>query len=254
MATLSLGTEDLLLHVLKIGIDTYPPVQIPTEQTKLGAFADEARNQWPELFDKLESSSSEFVMSKVFHGPKGSGPVGAARTFVLTPRGPGFICPLILPPPVGNTGRSEDEYLELFPDLRATFLRSVGGRDCIRIGLVREMWFNTGQTACTELLVPEKSFAEADLEGGKCLYVYRDKKCNVRITIEPGQIGRAIQLAVGKTVTETQAQGLKVELDVNNHELRALSDDDMEGVLSRGRSLWPDLLLKYLNTLLGERE
>lgn len=253
MPALSLGTSDLLSHVIKIGIDTYPPIQISIEQTKLGTFADEARNRWPQLFDKLESSSSEFIMSKVFRGRHDSGGTTAYPTFVLAPRGPVFAYPLLLPPPIGATGSSEDEYMELFPDLRDTFLRSVGGRDCLRIGLVRELLFNTGETSCMGLLARETSFANADLRGGKCLYLYRDDRCNVRITIEPGEIGTTTQLPVGQTVTQKKGQGLKVELDVNNLQLHALDEAEIEDVLTRARGLWPGRLLEYLNSL-GEAE
>ncbi len=248
MSTLSLGTDDLISHVIKIGIDAFPPIQIPDEQTKLSVFADEVRNRWPELFDKLEASSSEFVLSKVFRAPTDSRTTATVPTFVLTPRGPVFIKPLLLPPPGGEVG-TEQEYMELFPDLRDTFLRSVGGRDCLRIGLVRELLFGTGQTACYGLLTPEASFAEATLTGGKGIYVYRDDNCNVRITLDAVEIGRTTQLQIGQTVRQPQGHGLTVILDVNNHKLGALSDADMEGVLDHARSLWPDQLLEYINRL-----
>lgn len=252
MSTLSLGPDDLISHVIKIGIDTYPSIQIPDVQTKLSVFADEWRRRWPALFDKLETSSSEFVITKVFRAPTDSRPTATAPTFVLTPRGPVFIRPILIPPPIGEVG-TEEEYIELFPDLRETFLRSVGGPDCLRIGLVRELLFDTGQTACYGLLTPEASFAEATLIGGKGIYVYRDDNCNVRITLDAVEIGRTTQLPIGQTVTQPQSHGLTVILDVNNHQLRALSDADMEQVLDRARSLWPAPLLEYINAL-GDQE
>lgn len=252
MSTLSLGPNDLVSHGIRIGIDTYPSIQIPDVQTKLSVFADEVRNRWPVLFDKLEASSSEFVISKVFRSPTDSRTTTTAPTFALAARGPVFYRPLLLPPPVGEVGNEED-YIELFPELREAFLRSVGGPDCLRIGLVRELLFGTGQTACYEFLTPEASFAEATLIGGMGVYVYRNGSCNVRITLDAVTISRTTQLPVGQTVTQAQGHGLKVTLDVNNHDLRALSDADMEGVLDYARSFWPDRMLEYVNRL-GDTE
>ena len=245
---LSLGTNDLLSHVIKIGIDTYPQINIAIEQTKLSVFADEARNRWPQLFNRLEASSTEFVMHKVVRQTDTQPPV-THPTLALSPRGPIFICPLLAPPPVGPTGFDEDEYMELFPDLRDTFLRSVGGPDCLRIGLVRELIFDTGQARCFEILTSSTTFQEAELIGAKGIHVFRDKECNVRITVDTVEIGRATQLPVGKTVTEQHAHGLAVSLDVNNHRLRALEETDIENVLTRARGFWPEQLLQYLNSL-----
>ena len=247
MATLSLGTNDLYSHVIKIGVDVYPPIQIPKEQTKLSVFADGARNRWPTLFDKVEASSSEFIMSKVFRAHD-SEATTAYPTFVLTPRGPVFACPLLIPPPMGETG-SENEYMELLPDIRDTFLRSVGGRNCLRIGFIRELLFNTGQTSCTGLLTRETTFAGAHLKRGNCLYVYQDDTCNVRITIEPGEIARTTQLSIGHAVSQDEGYGLKIALDVNNHQLHTLTETEMEEILARAGSLWPDQLLEYINAM-----
>lgn len=248
MSRLSLGPNDLISHVIKIGLDTYPSIQIPDVQTKLSVFADEVRNRWPRLFDKLEISSSEFVISKVFRAPTDSRTTAIVPTFALAARGPVFVRPLLLPPPIGEVG-TEEEYIELLPDLRDTFLRCVGGPDCLRIGLIRELVFLTGQTACYDLLTSKASFAEATLIGGMGTYVYRNDTCNVRITLDAVQIGKTTQLPIGRTVTQPQGHGLKVILDVNNHELRALSDADMEQVLEFARSLWPGQMLEYINRL-----
>ena len=45
------------------------------------------------------------------------------------------------------------------------------------------------------------------------------------------------------------ALGLAVVLDVNNHELRALENAEMEAVLEFAGSLWPDQMLEYINEL-----
>ena len=246
-----ISTNDLIGHFIKLGMDIYPPIAIPMERTKLSVFGDEACSRWPSLFDKVEAGSTEFSMSKAFSAETDPRVTATVRTFALTDRGPVFIAPILLLPPGGQVG-SEEEFMDRFPEVRSAFLRSVGGRDCLRIGLIRELVFTTGQTSCTDLLTSQTSFAEASLIGGKNLLLYRDDLCNVRITLEPVQLGATTRLAIGQEVREERGNGLKVQLDVNNHGLdglRALEDADMQQVFDRATSLWPDELLEYINAL-----
>jgi hypothetical protein len=241
---LSVGLDDLQLHVVKFGIDLYPPLEIASERTRLNLFYEEASQRWPELFEQLLSSNTQFEIAKGF----GSPPSTRAKitTFMLTPRGPVFIFPLALPPPVGATGL-EGAYFDRFAAVRALFSGALPGRKCLRIGLVREIIFATGATGCHALLTPVSKFAGAELSGGECLLLYRDAKCNVRIKLQPVEAVRTTQLPVGTRISEPAGHALRVELDVNNVEVRPLEDADIEEVLTRARSLWPDALLEYLN-------
>lgn len=250
MANLHLSVEDLDVHVVKMGLDVHPPVVIGEERTRLHIFADEAREALPHLYDKVVESNTEFTISGTFRGKAHAGsPSAVVPTFAMTNRGPCFVFPLRLPAPIGTTDLDAEEWLLAFDTVRKLFFSSLPGRDCIRIGLVRELGFRTGTTPCTELLTTKMSLGEAKLIGGQKLLGYRDGKCNVRISIEPGELALQTTLAVGTKVSQPAGYGLQVTLDVNNHELRVLTDTDIDEILERASSFWPDVLIDYLNTI-----
>ena len=252
MELLSLGLDDVCHHVVTFGMDIYPQVEIPNERTRLNMFYEEVRHRWDKLFDRLVASDTEFRISKEFRKrPELAGRSYPVDTFVLTPRGPVFVFPLVLPDPVGQTGL-EDTYLEDFAELRSLFFRAVPERAVMRVGLIRELIFDTGQTPCQQLLTDRASFANADLVGGQLLFKYRDTKFNHNILIEPGSWRRTTQLQVGATMNEPAGCGVRVRFDVNNTSVqKPLDESEIQGVLDRATSLWPDDVLGFLRKLQG---
>lgn len=255
MEPLLLNVADLRYHVVTLGMDIYPPVEIPDERTRLNMFYEEVRDRWGSLFDRLVASDTEFRISKSFRKqPEQTGPSYPQDTFVLTNRGPVYVFPLILPDPVGDTGL-EKTYVEDFDRLRRLFFNVLSERAVMRIGLVRDLVFATGQTKCEELITDQGSFANADLVGGQLLFKYRDAKYNHNIRVDPVSITKTTQLAVGTRVTEATEYGVRVCLDVNNSDTQSpLQEPDIHGVLDRATSLWPDELLKYVGELSNRRE
>ena len=248
MASLHLSLEDLDIHVVKIGLDIYPQVVIGEERTRLHLFADRARDELPHLYDKVVESNTEFTISGTFREKDhAASPSAVVPTFAMTNRGPCFVFPLRLPV-IGATGLEEELLLE-FDKVRKLFFSSLPGRDCLRIGLLRELAFRTGSTPCIELLASRELFGEAKLIGGQKLLAYQDDKCNIRISIEPSQVARETTLPVGTKVIESVGYGLQVTLDVNNHDLHALTDVEIDEILERASGLWPDVLVDYLNTM-----
>ena len=242
-----LGTNDLLHHVMQFGIDVFPPIEIHKERTRLNMFYEEARSRWDDLFEKLVTSDTEFRISKEFvQRPGIRGASRAVDTFVLTQRGPVLSVPVLLPEPVGETGL-ERAAVERFREVRSLFFSGLGDRKIMRVGLIRELLFGTGELSCQHLLATQTTLSDAELVGGKRLLVFRDRQCNVRLEFGPVEITQTEQLPVGARVERSAGYGVQVRLDVNNSETRPLADADIEAVLERAGSLWPDELLKYLN-------
>ncbi len=242
-----LSTSDLLHHVVKFGIDIYPPIEIDSERTRLNLFYEEARNRWGDLFEKLVASDTEFKISKEFAQRPGKRPSIPVDTFVLTQRGPVLVVPVLLPAPVASTG-FEGRCTELFDKVRELFFAALGTkRECLKVGMVRELVFDTGETPYQHLIATQRSFAGAGLVGGKRLLVFRDEMCNLRVELEPLEITKTIQLPVGANVQQHAGYGVRVLFDVNNAEFRPLNDADITGVLERASSLWPGELIKFIN-------
>ncbi len=253
MAGLSLTTEDVVGHVVKLGMDIYPPIQIPTQRTKLNIFYEEVRSRHPALFEKLVISDTEFVISKEFRSPTQADARATVQTFALTPRGPVFIFPLMLPAPIGATGLGQN-YLVSFDELRKAFFVAIPGLDCLRLGLIRELIFSTGQTTGHSLIGRQSSFAGATLVGSEITRVYRDAKFNHKLSIATVEMSRQTKLITGQTIQAPAGFGITVALDVNNHVLRPLGEADMTEVIERANSLWPEELLGYLGGEGGSEE
>lgn len=245
-----LSLADLCQHSVTFGMDIYPPIEIPQERTRLNMFYEEARRRWNSLFDRLVTSDTEFRISKKFQkSPEVAGPSYSIDTFVLTNRGPVFVFPLLLDEPVGDTGL-EVTYLDRFKEIRELFFQAIPNRKFMRVGLIRDLIFNTGSVPCQELIAEQTSFAKAELVGGKAVFKYCDTKHNHNILVEPMSRVRTMQLAAGPTVNEPAGFGVRVQLDVNNTDMgRTLEESDIQEVIERATSLWPDKLLEYIEGL-----
>lgn len=246
MACLSLSEQDIVHHVVTFGIDVYPPVEVGTERTRLNMFYESARERWPHLYETLTVGDTEFRISRHFRkDPQIVGPAVLFDTFVLTKRGPVFVFPLTLPPPAGAT-TLEDRYVELFDEVREAFLSAVPGRSLLRVGLIRELVFATGEAPGTHLLTKQESWAGGELYGGERSVRYRDQQCNIRLQLTPIEIRKSTQLPVGTKVEQREGYGLRVQLDVNNVEIRPLADADIKTIVDRALGLWPEHLLQYI--------
>lgn len=250
----SLTTNDLCHHVVTFGMDIYPPVDLPNEQTRMNMFFEEAKQQRGNLFDKLIISSTEFRISRRFRERNDlEGPSYQFDTFVLTDRGPIFRFPLTLPGPIRRPDL-EETYLDDFNHLRGLFFDAIPQRAVMRVGLVRDLVFSTGSNKCEDLLTGQTSFAKAALVGGSSIHKYRDEKCNHNILVEPVTLTRTTRLGVGAAVDEHAGYGVHVRLDVNNAEVRQpLQETDIREVLERATRLWPGELLEYLKVLFEGR-
>lgn len=250
MKPVSLSLDDLAHHVVKFGIDIYPPVDLSNERTRLNMFSEAVCDRWPELYERLVVSDREFSISKSFaRGQARTDPTLEVNTFVITNRGPVFIFPLLLPDPVGATGL-EGSFLDLIKEIRQLLFQALLERKIMRVGLVRDLVFMTGSSPCLDILAKQATFAKAELISGRSIRSYRDERCNVRITIDTVELMKTTQMPVGKRVEEPVGAGLRVALDVNNTEVRPMAEADIEEVVERAVSLWPEQLLEYIT---GER-
>ena len=247
MEKLTLSKSDLDLHVVTFGVDTYPLVEVPEQQVRLNMFFEEAHNRWPTYFQRLTTGENDFKVSGVFRrqGVEG-GPKTNFDTFVMTKRGPVFSLPVQLPEPFGVTGVSENP-IEEFQGVRSLFANAVPEVKFMRVGLIRRLVLGTGNEPMTALLTDKATFANAQLSGGGAKFRYRDGFCNINVQLEIVELMKETRLPIGATVTDSAGYGLQVTLDVNNTDIRQLTDPEIETILTRATGLWPDELLSFMN-------
>lgn len=242
MGRLILRESDIQLHVASFGCDVYEPIEIANERTRLHMFYEEARHRLGHLFGGLTTNDAEFRITRDFEGSSGT---VSQDMFVLTPRGPVMIFPLRLPEPIGDTGLQE-KYKEDFHAVRELFFSIIPDRKIMRLGLVRSLIFSTGKTLHSEIISGQAEFAGAQLVGGKRLAAYKDDQFNVRISTGTVELSTQMKLAVGTTIQREKGYGIQVQFDVNNVDVGPMDEADIQGVIQKAASLWPEHLLKYL--------
>ena len=86
-----LSLDDVVHHVVSIGLDVYPPIEMKDERTRLHMFFEDVRERCSFLYERLTAGESEFKISKSFRkDPPGSRP-GDSRRYVRTnPARPGI--------------------------------------------------------------------------------------------------------------------------------------------------------------------
>lgn len=252
MNPITLTEGDLRQHVVQIGLDVFPPIEVSKERTHLNTFAEEAIQKWPQWFERLVSGTEEFRISRTL--PKTAGKPGSSvETLTLTPRGPVFTFPIAILDPTGQTifRSDEEQYRKDFEEVRQMFFSCIPGRAIMRLGAVRHLMFMTGKSPCLEALTSRASFAGASLAEGNVSLVFRDDQCNVLLQIRPMQVMEVARLPIGPMFQKPLGHGVQINLDVHNLQVRPLDDDAMTAILDRADSLWPETLLEYLA---GEEE
>ncbi|MCP4251282.1 MAG: hypothetical protein GY778_29955 [bacterium] len=238
---------DIDQHIVIYGMDVYPPIDLSAERTRLNMFYEEATRRWPMLYDGLTASSSEFKISAKFRQHVvPNAPSTQMDTFSIVPRGPVFRFPLQFPDPIGAT-ELHDQHRDRFNEISKLFFDAVPDKQVMKIGLVRDILFATGQVRCEELLEHRATFAEAKLAGVKHSLLYADSHCNHRIESEAVATHQTHRLPLGAEVRKQTGYGLHVTVDVNNRQVRPLSSTEQEEVLDRADSIWPDKVLEFLN-------
>lgn len=234
---------DIVRHVVKVGIDVYPPIAITTNRTRLNVFFEKARAEHPDLFARLVSGENEFRLSRQYT----IAALGKIEfpTFELTARGPVISVPIQIEE-LPSTG-FEENYVDKLSSVRELFFRAFPDTKIMRFGFVREVIFFTSATSAVGILGPPTEMQGASLSGGNLVLGFNDDACNIRVTLTPVTGSRRTQLgAVGMSVDEELGRGLSLVLDVNNKEARPLESADILAVQERAESLWPDATINLI--------
>jgi hypothetical protein len=239
--------DDVLEHVESYGVDLLPPLDLSMETARAHAFFAELHGMWPHLFGSVTLGGAEFKISTVFHA-QGGRQVGW-DTFAINPRGPVFSFPRHLSVLRENVDLRGAEPAEVFEQAFDQFLRTFPGRQALRLGVVRQVVFGTGQTDCTPWLGTRVlQFDAGRLTSAQCALTYCDETYNLRIQMDALQVLTQTHVPVmGQMVTNPSQFGLGVLLDVNNRDIRPLSTEEMRGIVTRAYGLWPRGLLTFLN-------
>ena len=66
MNGITLSLDDVVQHVVSIGLDVFPQIELRHEQTRLTMFFEDVRERWKDLYEQLTVGDSKFKISKPF--------------------------------------------------------------------------------------------------------------------------------------------------------------------------------------------
>jgi len=243
--SLTITLDDLHQHVVRYGLDVFPPIDVRNEITRAHDLFQNLQEQWPDFYQEINfrPQSSEFRILTTYSLDGGSAKV---PTFSLTNRGPVFRFPLRLHD-LGDLNQDKDLDQILLGSLGLT-RKTFPGLQILRIGLVRELVFGTGKTPSIPYISSRVgSFPGATPRGGNLLALFHDSRCNIRVRVQSIEIHRRARTPTRQVLSDELEYGLQVEFDVNNIEMKPQSDTELETTLQRAHSLWPKGLLEYIN-------
>jgi len=245
MAAFELQFSQVDDHTQQFGTDIRPVLQVADEKDSLHRFFGWASDRYPSLFETAEMSRTQFSIKKLFIFP-GKGQI-ELRTFTMTSRGPVFIFPHKV-----VAVQEELEWPnppEIFQDCLDEFRKRFPVHMPVKVGVVHERVFNTGDVNSTDLLascVPR--FRHATLANLTLKLGFVREGKNVKVDMESV---RAMELrpsgSNGVARPSPGDFGLRVRTDVNNAEFCPLDGDAVAGIVRYAAKFDEGELLELLN-------
>lgn len=237
-------------HVETIGVDVRPPIDIGGERLEIQDFYNRVSDVFPRLFESLVQSPQEFRIQKAIPIP-GKGRI-EITTFTITPRGPVFTFPRILP--------GFDEDFVWMKDLNADVIKCLGllrerlpTLKFVRIGKIRELVFGVQGVNSDDLL--RQRFTKnmpPDSTQMTVAWNEADARYNRKILINAVREHSLVVQNAGGVGTgrldPTGEFGIKVVLDINNRRLaKHLEPDELQIILHHADTWYKENLLDRLN-------
>lgn len=234
-------------HIEKVGIDIRPVIECKLDRVKLFDIGQKLVDKYPNLFESLVQSPTEFHIKKKFIFP-GKGEADLL-TLAITPRGVVFLFPRRL------SMFEEDVLLNNIQEISLNglkiFRKTFPERAICRVGLVNEYIFDTGPVNSTELVCSRFTKVSIPSNGEVILSInYPDDDYNRKIELRPMQkLEKVPEIPDTKQV---QSYGVRVVVDFNNRDMtQNLNDDKILGILHKAQEYNDEKLYEFLNGSLG---
>ncbi len=208
-------------HTIKVGADIRPVIECKMDRVKLFDVGQKLVDTYPNLFESMVQSPTEFQIRKKFFFP-GKGEADLT-TLAITPRGVVFIFPQILSIFEEEThiNNIEDVSLEGMRIFREVF----PGKKICRVGMVNEYIFNTGQEESIGLICSR--FTK--------VHVPQNGEISLIINCPDDDHNRKIELKAVKKIEKNpnitgagkiESYGVQVNVDFNNRDMSGDLDKD----------------------------
>jgi len=234
-------------HTEKVGVDIRPVIECKLDRVKLFDIGQKLVDKYPNLFESLVQSPTDFHIKKKFIFP-GKGEADLL-TLAITPRGVVFIFPRRSS--VFEEDIIQNNMQDITLDGLRIFRETFPGRIICRVGLVNEYIFNTGPVESIELVCARFTKLTIPSNGEILIKVnYPDDDYNRKIELEPVRKIESVPEMPGRQ--QVQSYGIKVVVDFNNRDMNQnLDDDKILGILHKARQYNEKELYDFLNGSVG---
>jgi len=230
-------------HTEKVGVDIRPVIECKLDRVKLFDIGQRLVDKYPNLFESLVQSPTDFHIKKKFIFP-GKGEADLL-TLAITLRGVVFIFPR-------RSSLFEEDIIQnnmqdITLDGLKIFREAFPGRMICRVGLVNEYIFNTGPVESTGLVCNRFTKLTIPSNGEIIIKVNRpDDDHNRKIELEPVRKIESVPEMPDRQ--QVQSYGVKVVVDFNNRDMNQnLDDDKILGILHKARQYNETELYDFLN-------
>lgn len=238
--------ENISQHVVKFGVDIRPTIVLKEDKTKLQEYCNWLIEQYPEAFETLLVGPKQLRVQKNFLLPNTKRV--EMPTFVLTNRGPVFTFPeRIYLDEVQNLDIAQKDkiFRKALDELRIKFV----GRRIMRVGVVHELVFNTGEINSVEIIA-------SNLKND----IWKERIRNLSIRLETPREGKNINLEIRPTQLRRMGRGggnahaqnigfgIIVNVDINNQQIKDdLTKAEVGDIVTFANDYVPEELINFLN-------
>jgi len=230
-------------HIQKVGFDIRPVIEHKLDREKLFAIGKELVDKYPNLYESLVQSPTDFHIRKKFIFP-GKGEIDFV-TLGVAQRGPVFIFPrkLSIFDDEIELDRVEDIVLECVK----IFRHILPEKKLLRVGLVNEYVFNTGLLDSIRLIC-ERFTKLSGLENGEIRLRINRPADDYNRNIEIQAVRKLEAVPEIPDRRQTKNYGVKVMVDFNNLDVsRDLDNARILSVLHDAREFNENELYAFLN-------
>jgi hypothetical protein len=235
-------------HIEKVGVDIRPVIECKLEQTKLFDFGRKLVDKYPNLFESLVQSPTDFHIKKKFIFPgKGEAEL---PTLGITQRGLVFIFPRKVA--IFDEETELNSVTDIFLDCLKKFRSVFPERKVFRVGLVNEYIFGTGLLESTKLISERFTKLRVPTDGEITIVINRpDDDYNKRIQLEA--VRRVEPIPEMPSKAQTKNYGVKVIVDFNNRDMsQDMNESSILAVLHEAQQYNDKELYEFLNGSGGE--
>jgi hypothetical protein len=226
----------------KVGVDIRPVIEFRLDREKLFDIGQKLVDKYPNLYESLTQSPTDFRISKKFIFPgKGEAEI---TTLAITQRGPVFIFPHKIAV-LGEEIELNDVY-DIAAECIKIFHNIFPKKKLLRVGLVTEYIFDTADLDSTKLIA--ERFTKVHVVPQEIMLSINcpTDDHNRKIQIEALRKLEPMSEIPGRM--ETKGYGVKVMVDFNNREMtRDLNPGDILRILHEGKQYNQEEIYEFLN-------